>query len=227
MSIWERVYLHSLHHPGAAWLSAALVLGVMLRRLPFFYAFIIGAVVVSAADAMITGGWSQLGGQAHPSYVGLSWFFVLAGDYRVFLLLERYRRARSESWSGGAGVWWRALGWTLIASVVVGLISVSSDLFNASARRLYLTYELVALGVVALVWRVRVLGAMPPGDPVRRWLSRVAIFVMVQYALWAGADVVILAGLDVGHLLRMIPNLMYYALFLPVVLLSAPPLEDR
>ncbi|TXD34916.1 hypothetical protein FRC98_17495 [Lujinxingia vulgaris] len=227
MSIWESVYVHPLHHPGAAWLSAALVLGGVLRRLPFFYAFLIGALAVSAADAMITGGWSQLGGESHPAYVGLSWFFVLAGDYRVFLLLERYGEPRPERWSGGAGVWVRALGWALVASVTVGIISVSSELFSASARRLYLTYELIALGMVALVWRLRVFGSMPPEDPVRRWLSRVAIFVMVQYALWAGADVVILAGYEVGHLLRMIPNLMYYALFLPVVFLSAPPLEDR
>lgn len=227
MSIWETMYGHAAHHPGAAWLSAALLLGVMLRRLPFFYAFVIGALAVTCADAMVTGGWSILGGEAHPAYVGLSWLFVLLGDFRVFLLLERYRSPDAKPWSGGGGVWVRALGWTLIASIVVGLISVGSELFSASPRRLYLTYELIALVVVGVVWKVRVLGASQLDPLVRRWLSRVAIFVMVQYALWASADVVILAGYEIGHLLRMVPNLMYYALFLPFVVWSAPSLEEH
>lgn len=226
MSIWETMYAHAAHHPGAAWVSATLLLGVMLRRLPFFYAFVIGALAVTCADAMVTGGWSKLGGETHPGYVGLSWLFVILGDFRVFLILERYRSPGAKPWSGGARVWLGALGWTLIASVVVGLISVGSELFSASPRRLYLTYELIALGVAGVVWRVRVIKAMDPDHPARRWLSGVALFVMVQYALWALADVVILGGYEMGHLLRMVPNLMYYALFLPFVVWSAPSLEE-
>jgi hypothetical protein len=43
-------------------------------------------------------------------------------------------------------------------------------------------------------------------------------YVAVYYALWALADVLILVGrLDAGWGLRVIPNQLYYALYLPFV----------
>ncbi|RAL20378.1 hypothetical protein DL240_17510 [Lujinxingia litoralis] len=226
MSIWEAIYVHPAHHPGAAWFSVLLVLGVVLRRLGFFYAFVIAALAITATDAMVTGGWSQLGGAEHPVYPGLAWLFVMLGDFRVFLLLEHYRRPADPRRLGPPRVWIGALGWTLIASLVVGVISISGDFFAASMRRLYLSYELVAAAVVGAVWRWRVVRAPGISEPVRRWLWRVSAFVVVQYGLWAAADGVILWGMEFGHLLRVIPNLMYYALFVPFVVWSAPSMEE-
>jgi hypothetical protein len=39
----------------------------------------------------------------------------------------------------------------------------------------------------------------------------------VYYALWAAADVLILAGVDAGWLLRCVPNQLYYGFTVPFV----------
>ena len=58
-----------------------------------------------------------------------------------------------------------------------------------------------------------------PNDPERRrGLQAVAGYVALYYALWALADVLILVfGLDAGWLLRVVPNQLYYAFWLPFV----------
>jgi hypothetical protein len=43
------------------------------------------------------------------------------------------------------------------------------------------------------------------------WLRGVSRFVVVDYTLWATADIVILAtGADLGFALRVVPNVLYY-----------------
>jgi hypothetical protein len=56
----------------------------------------------------------------------------------------------------------------------------------------------------------------------RRWSLFATHFEIAQYALWALADVIILGGHDVGYALRLVPNTMYYVLYLPFVAWSAP-----
>ena len=43
----------------------------------------------------------------------------------------------------------------------------------------------------------------------------VLAYAVAYYALWAAADLSILAGRDAGWALRMLPNQLYYALFVP------------
>jgi hypothetical protein len=47
-------------------------------------------------------------------------------------------------------------------------------------------------------------------------------FELVLYVGWALSDVVILVGHDVGYLFRLVPNVLYYAVFVPFALRSAP-----
>ena len=48
-------------------------------------------------------------------------------------------------------------------------------------------------------------------------------FVIGYYALWASADAIILAsGADVGFLLRVVPNALYYGGLVPVIAWTAP-----
>ncbi|MCW5833106.1 MAG: hypothetical protein KIS78_11960 [Labilithrix sp.] len=62
----------------------------------------------------------------------------------------------------------------------------------------------------------------------RRVASRLAAFFGLTYALWAGADVLLLAtSADVGYGLRIAPNVLYYVLFVPYVLKLAPAPEAR
>jgi hypothetical protein len=51
----------------------------------------------------------------------------------------------------------------------------------------------------------------------------VSLYVIGYYALWAGADAIILtSGADTGFLLRVLPNALYYGGFVPVVAWAAP-----
>ena len=50
-----------------------------------------------------------------------------------------------------------------------------------------------------------------------RFERTVLAFAGVYYALWAGADVLILSGVDAGWLLRCVPNQLYYGLTVPFV----------
>ena len=59
-------------------------------------------------------------------------------------------------------------------------------------------------------------------------LRRVLGYVAVYYALWASADVLILyGGLDVGWLLRVVPNQLYYAFFVPFAWWTLSPVLAR
>jgi hypothetical protein len=216
---------------------AALVAG--LRRGPFVVAFFVLGTLEILADALRSGSWSPLHlvGSTWEGRIGIA--FVLAGDLRFFLLVERFARRPSagptEPTSPSA--WAGAVGWTLVVPVVAALANraigegfrvladppAAGTLHLADVRWTYLVYEalFVALAVAlrAFVLPRRLAGASPA---VRRWLLDVGTFEIVQYALWALADVIILRGADVGFALRIVPNVMYYGAFLPFVFFRAP-----
>ena len=60
-------------------------------------------------------------------------------------------------------------------------------------------------------------------DAWRRFVRDLTHFEMAQYVAWASADVVILSGVDVGYGMRLVPNLMYYAAFVPFLWWRRPP----
>jgi len=96
----------------------------------------------------------------------------------------------------------------------------------ANERVQYLVYEAM-FAALALAWRLVVLPArLRQATPeARRWALSATTFVLAQYALWATADVLILAGHDAGFALRLAPNALYYGLFLPFVYATAPANE--
>jgi hypothetical protein len=71
--------------------------------------------------------------------------------------------------------------------------------------------------VAALVLRTWIVPARVPAATPRlqAYLRTVLAYVAIYYALWATADVIILAGFDLGWALRMLPNQLYYAFFVP------------
>ena len=55
----------------------------------------------------------------------------------------------------------------------------------------------------------------------RRYLRGLTTYAAVYYALWAGADVLIQwVGLDAGWALRVLPNQLYYAFWVPFAYFS-------
>lgn len=141
--------------------------------------------------------------------------FVLAGDLRVFQLVFRLARPAD----GFARSLRRALGWMLLVpifswSMDQGLRQVWPDL---PGQALWLTYEIAFLGVALYLRQGWLAAKATDCSPQRlRGLRLVLGFVAVYYALWATSDLLILVPeLDAGWLLRMLPNQLYYAFFVP------------
>jgi hypothetical protein len=97
-----------------------------------------------------------------------------------------------------------------------------------AAQRLWLIYELSFL-TLALVLRERFVSrGMADRPELQAGLRQVLTYVAAYYALWATADVLILyAGLDAGWLLRVLPNQLYYAFFVPFAWMVLSPVLAR
>jgi len=140
--------------------------------------------------------------------------FVLLGDFRVFalvLVVMQPGRARPAALL-------EAAAWTLVVPLVAlgthrALIATMGPLPD---QTLWLAHEipftLLAIGMAAWLVPARV-GA--ERGAVRRYVRAVLGFVAGYYALWALADVLILSGRDGGWGLRVVPNLLYYGVFVP------------
>ncbi len=141
-------------------------------------------------------------------------FFVLLGDFRVYLLVFALLAL-----SFGAP-WRQGLPLASCATLLVPIVAVAVN--QASRRRwpgldanaIWLIYE-TSFFFVALALRRHVRSAPPL---VRGALRDVLAYVAVYYALWALSDVLIqVFALDVGWLLRIVPNQLYYGLWIPFV----------
>lgn len=229
--MFERLYASGWHNPGLFWLVGAGFFVWLLRGRPFLRSFLLLFTLEILADAWQSGTLASplvaAAGLATPVAIA----FVILGDYRYFLLVERYATIEGEpskaalAGLGPARAWLVALGFALgvpIASTLVHTVAFPEHFTDP--RRTFLLYEAMFLAL-ALALRFVVLPKRlaRASEPIRRWLLGVTSFVAVQYALWAAADVVILAtGGDGGFLLRVVPNVLYYAVFLPFVAASAP-----
>lgn len=228
MSPYESMYWSWWNHPLACWIGAALLLPLVLRRLSFLHAYMVLCLALTCADAMITGMWSKLGGESSPLFGALSFWFVIVGDWRVHWLVQRQAHSSAAApWGGGAAAW-RAALICLIPTVTLKLANYAFPVALSQTRIIYLSYELIALAIMTVIQGVY-LGQWLSGRPAShiKWARGVLAFAQVQYALWALADMIILSGYDVGFALRIIPNVMYYALYLPVVWALAPEEEAR
>jgi hypothetical protein len=206
-------------HPLLLWVAAVLGLLVALSRRgrsPAVRTFCIALTILSLLDAWLTTthvpGLGPLTGRA-ASLVPLA--FVLLGDFRYFLFVESARRdgtlaidARRVATAGA---------WTLLVPVASQLVvgALGSD----EPRVLFLVYELLfvvlALGIAARY--------LPRHAGAPAWTGRVTRYVALYYGLWATADTIILTtGADVGFLLRVLPNALYYGGLVAVIAWTAP-----
>lgn len=198
LSVWQQPLLLALV-PVATLLSPPKKRG-FLRT--YFLVFTVGTLL----DAFLT---SSLFSVPPSLASALSLLFVIVGDARLFLLTEKLAEARP-----GRG--WLLRG-ALLALVVpaaqAALLVALPEVFGVP-RHTYLAYEVLFLVFFGVYGRRRARSVA--SDPARhRALGRLSAYALVYYGLWALADVVILAGYDLGFLLRVIPNLLYYGLFVP------------
>jgi hypothetical protein len=190
--------------PLLPWLATPIVLGYAWRQRGFLRLWGLCSAVAIAADALANGAWSPVPPNT-PWATAFGVTFVILGDFRYFLLVERTRETSATKAFG------RAIGLAfvvpLLAQLVRATTSVGSDL-----RTTFLTYELLFLGFLlvygfALGRRGTVLE------------KRLLGFELTQYATWATIDVLLLAThADILHLARVVPDVLYYVAFVPFAL---------
>ena len=221
MSSWREVYQGDLQSLWALLLipSAFLVYRAVLgparrddRGSRFIAAYSLGWTLETLLDPIVGGplsralGWSEgIAGSV------VLFVFVVLGDLRVFVLVFGL---------AAPGGFLRALGFSLIVpaatAVVYGALSwLVPDLHG---QVMWLIYELSFLAMAFWLARVWL--------PSQLWTDRADLeamlrscvaYVAVYYALWASCDVLILLDIDEGWALRMVPNQLYYALWVPFV----------
>lgn len=226
---WKSLYESDLQAVHALWVVPALFLAWLLvtptgrasaraadADTRFLRTFSILFALETILDPFATGPVVRaLGWQDAPAGTAVLLLFVLLGDFRVLLLLQRLARPARPTGASAA----RAAAWTLVVPLCA--LAVNSALHRAlpglPAQTIWLVYE---IGFLALALWLQRSGleawVAPPDDARRRALGGIAAYAALYYALWALADVLILVfGLDAGWLLRVVPNQLYYAFFLP------------
>lgn len=216
----QQIYESPWHNPVAFWVAAALFAAALARHMPPLVAFLALFGVEIAADALLTGGLTPLPASS-PASTPVAVLFVILGDLRYFWLLGRFSTPNRSFLSPPV------MGGALAAALVVPLVSfvvprLAPGAF-ATPRATFLLYEALfacLTMVVSSAWLPRVRARA--GAASAKYLTELTVFEAAQYGLWAVADVAILAGAPEGFGLRIVPNAMYYALFLPFALARAP-----
>jgi hypothetical protein len=184
----------------------------------FVYAYSVVFALETILDPIATGPfvrWLGAGDTGLGTAILLT--FVLLGDFRVYLLLFRLGRMERPL----AQVLTEAAAWTFIVPVFAFVVDSALHAVRPGLpeQSIWLVYELAFLSI-ALWLRTGGIARLFPllNDVMRVRLEAVAAYVAVYYALWASADVVIMVlRLDIGWALRVIPNQLYYAFYLPFV----------
>src|SRR5262245_65799758 len=111
------------------------------------------------------------------------------------------------------GLLLEAAVWTLVVpAIAYGTIRlVDTIAVPQQGLMLWCVYEVafIALAEAFVVWMIPRRVASDR-EPVRRYVRAVLGFVVLYYALWALADIVILGGDGWGWALRMVPYQLYY-----------------
>lgn len=216
----KAAYDSAWHHPFIAYVAGLWLLIAIARRLPFLYGYLAIFLVAILADATVTGGWSPVPLDT-TAYTVFSVLFIVLGDLRYFVLAERVTRPRDSLWASLRF----SVPISLLMPVVTGIMTRTIPAM-ADTRVLYAVYE-GAMGLMVLALDRFRFGAREVDAETRRWVHEVSLLFAILYFGWAAADVLLLAGVELGHLLRIVPNVLYYAAFLLCVYLRAPAAAKR
>ena len=204
---WHDFYYSAWQEPWALWLApfAFLVWRAIgpppgAGAVPAARAYVVTWSWIFALETLLdplaTGPLAKaIGTPAAGTLLGVG--FVLLGDFRIWWLVFAVRRPR------------RAALHALLPTAGVPLLAwlVAKALAPLPEQALWLVHETLFVAVAFAVSRRHT------GDFERAVLA----YAGVYYALWAGADVLVLAGVDAGWLLRCVPNQLYYGLTVPFV----------
>jgi hypothetical protein len=221
--MWKHLYESPWHNPALIIVVNAALLVLALRSRSALRAFLLVFAAEILLDATLTNDYSPVPKSVLQS---ITIAFVIVGDARVLLLLERIRSAPTrERWTPRWAIapMLTALAFAFVVPVSQAVLLKSAPSLFAKSRAIFLAYECLAFVGILAYYALRLRPALREAEPAfARWARSIVAFVAVQYALWASADVVILQGIDAGFALRLVPNLLYYAAFLPFVWRSVP-----
>ena len=226
---WHEAYygdlqsLYALLIAPIAFLVWRLTAGVDERRAeaPDAARFVSGLTLVFAIQTMIdpiaTGPLIKLDLFRDSFAVTLiPFFFVLLGDLRVLLLAMGVARPDRSLWRNLA---W-ALGTALIVPIVAGLgFAFTRWLWpDVHGQVLWMIYEFSFLALCVFLARVWVPRSVPNDPQLATFLKAIFGYSAAYYALWWVADVlIVVADLDLGWAIRIVPNQLYYAFWVPFV----------
>lgn len=225
---WRDLYASDLQALYGLWLVPTVFLFILVRDLRRHSAaepadaFVRTYALVFTLETILdpfAGGplvrWLGLGDGLGATIV--MFLFVLLGDFRVYVLIFGLDAVRAGRPLRGAVV--EAALWTLIVPVVTAVVhrTLTAVYGALPGQALWLIYEIGFLLLTLVVWRTVLVGRI--GDArMRGYFATVLVYVAVYYALWAAADVLILTtGADTAWALRMVPNQLYYGLYVPFV----------
>jgi hypothetical protein len=158
-------------------------------------------------DPLATGLLPAALGLGSEAGTALAFAFVWLGDFRVLWLVLALADAAPAPGAAAS----RA---SLLACAVPAADGVAIAL-GAGGQVLWLVHELAFLAL-ALALRQRLVPRRAPAE--WRGPLRVACaYAAAYYGLWALADALILGGFDLGWGLRILPNQLYYAFWVPFV----------
>jgi len=151
----------------------------------------------------------------------IMFFFVLLGDFRVLLLaigVARPERTLKQNLSWAAGT-------SLIVPVVAGVsyATLGALIDDLHSQVLWMVYEggfFVLCVVLSRQWIPKTLADAALGQErsreQTRYLRALFGYSAAYYALWFSADVlIVVAELDLGWGIRIVPNQLYYAFWVP------------
>ena len=211
----KSLYDSAWHHPFVAYVVGLCLLVALARRLPFLYAYLTVFLLLILADATVTGAWSPVP-MGTPAYTAFSVLFIILGDLRYFVLAERVTEPERP--------FFRSLRFSLPISFAIPLateIMRQTLPFMQNDRVLYVVYEGAMVVLVLALDRFRF--ARRSVDPaLTRWVHEVSLLFAALYFGWASCDVLILCGVELAHVLRIVPNVLYYGALLPFIFARAP-----
>ncbi|MFO0555485.1 MAG: hypothetical protein U0271_44315 [Polyangiaceae bacterium] len=223
-NVFRRIYDSSWHHPGVAFAGVFAFVLALARTQRFVVALSVIFAFEAAADALVTGGFSPTRGTSIHNALGIA--FVILGDLRYFAFATHASRAANRLERRGLGdlsSWGLACALAMIVPVASTAPQLIAPKFFTDETRIYLLYEVMFV-VLALLVRALFLPrrlAVASTD-IRVWIYRLTMFEIAQYGLWILSDVLILSGVEFARVLRLVPNALYYAGFLPLAFFAAP-----
>lgn len=174
---------------------------------PFVAAWVTLFTLETLLDPLATGPIAKALG-SHAAEQALGTAFVVLGDFRVIWLVLRFRSPRQTT----ARAALEGLALSLPAPLIAGLVSLRAG----TGQWMWLSHEAVSLGLAFALARLAA-----PSDAERphhaAFVRSVLGFMAAYYGLWAAADALILAGIDAGWPVRLVPNQLYYGFFVPFV----------